>query len=163
MKVPFSITSWEDPGSKLPKVEREPEEKTFGPLTHCYHLNWSFLWSLLETFRFLDDFKKASTLLSSWELDAEHALCHSESCHSVGTTLLRMGQFLVYGKLQLLRKAALVPLHLVFWGSLLVGFKPSASLQLNRSKSSREGRGRFVGLRSLQPADGTLQPSSWTC
>lgn len=36
VKVPFSITSREDAGSKLPKTEKKPEEKTSGPLTHCY-------------------------------------------------------------------------------------------------------------------------------
>lgn len=39
VKVPFFIMSREDAGSKLPKIEREPEEKTSGPLIHCCHLN----------------------------------------------------------------------------------------------------------------------------
>lgn len=36
-------------------------------------------------------------------------------------------------------------------------FNPSAWLQVNSSKSSWEGRDRFMGLRFLPPADGTLQ------
>lgn len=90
----------------------------------------------------------------------EHVLCHSEVPILLYTWLLLMRQFSVYYKLQLSRKVELVPVHLVYWCSLLVWFATASWVVEQSLTGARAAERAGVGLGVRGPYNQAMGLSS---